>query len=112
MSPAYDEISELMALKRDAEKRRPRSQEAAAKKKTAKPPASGEPQESESAPEQETVDETEDKRPDLNKQMQELAEFVEKAVREIENTAEKQPVMVSLVAFTLGLVVGQSLSRR
>jgi len=50
MSPAYDEISELMALKRDAEKRRPRSQKAAAKKK------------SESAPEQEKVDEAEENR--------------------------------------------------
>ena len=112
MSPAYDEISELMALKQEAEKRRPRARKAAAKKQTAKPPASGESQKSDSSPEQEMVDEAEDDRTDLNKQMQELAEHFEKAIGEIGKTAEDQPVIVSLVAFTLGLVVGQSLSRR
>ena len=49
---------------------------------------------------------------DLEESMQELSDNLESAVQEIEEAAKEHPALVALVAFTLGLVVGQLFSRR
>jgi ElaB/YqjD/DUF883 family membrane-anchored ribosome-binding protein len=101
MSEAKDEISELMALQREAAEPRSRPRKPDKKTEPAEqgaPPAGDEPI---SGAESE-----------LKKTMQELSENLEIAVQEIEDAAREQPALTALVAFTLGLVVGQLFSRR
>lgn len=115
MSKAQDEISELLALQREATKKPPRRRKAAAKKKPAEPvdePEAAAPAEEIEEPATEDTEGPKGPRSEIEAKMKELSDNIESAVEEIENSAKEQPVLMSLVAFTLGLVVGQSLSRR
>lgn len=111
MAKAEDEISELMALQRAAAKR-PRPKKSSSRKKSEAPESSEEV--NETASKDDTSAETSTAQPKtvLNEQMQEFTERIEDAMAEIEEAAKDQPTLVSLVAFTLGLVIGQSFSRR
>jgi hypothetical protein len=112
MSEAQNEISELIALQREAAALRSKPRKADTKKKSAKedasPAAGGPDGASRSTPD--AADESE--MSELEKTMRELSDNIENAVGEIEDTAREQPVLTALVAFTLGLVVGQLFSRR
>lgn len=116
MSKAQDEISELMDLQREASRKRPRPTKAKTRKKPTVSEEAARVDETE--PKQETgkpgadPDGTEDPRSEVEERIKELSENIESAVQEIDNAAKEQPALVSLVAFTLGLVLGQSLSRR
>jgi ElaB/YqjD/DUF883 family membrane-anchored ribosome-binding protein len=100
MSDAQSEISELLALQREAQALRPEPERAAkAPAEAASPPVDGD------ADDNPVLTE-------IQKSMNELSENIENAVHEIETAAKEQPVLTALVAFTLGLVVGQLSSRR
>ena len=103
MSQAQDEISELMELQREAAKPKSRSKKSDSTKKSAA---------SDAAFESASDGEARGHKSELEEKMQELAESIENAVAEIEDAAKEQPVLVSMVAFTLGMVIGQSFSRR
>ena len=112
MSEAQNEISELMALQRETAALRSNARKADKTAKTveevASPGAGDTDLEAESAFD---ADE-ESGMSDLEKTMKELSDNIEKAVQEIEDAAREQPALTALVAFTLGLAVGQLFSRR
>ena len=112
MSQAQDEISELMELQREAAKPKSRSKESGSTKKSAASGASAVNKNSDAAFESASDGEARGHKSELEEKMQELSESIESAVAEIEQAAEEQPVLVSMVAFTLGMVIGQSFSRR
>jgi hypothetical protein len=101
MSQAQDEIRELMALQQEATKPRSRSEapieSSGDREEPDLPAATADIAADESRP-RETI--------------QELSAQLEGAVHEIESAATDHPLLVSLVAFTLGVVVGQVFSRR
>jgi hypothetical protein len=109
MSKAQDEISELMALQREAtapRSRRPKAGRTTGPAKEAASAMAGDPEPSGS----DTAGDEE--MSELQETMKELSDNLEYAVQEIEEAAREQPALTALVAFTLGLVVGQLISRR
>lgn len=100
MSSSRDEFGELMALQREAVMPR-RKEESSARGETAgAQPGSG--GESPDDPGKTGVEGV----------MEELQEGIQLAVENIEESAREQPALTALVAFSLGVVVGQLFSRR
>lgn len=98
MSKSQDEIDELLELQRKAERKRTGADENQADQTAAES--------------EEGDDGTGDPKPNLEEKMKEFSDTIESAVEEISNTAKEKPVLVSLVAFSLGLVLGLTISRR
>jgi hypothetical protein len=110
MSKAQNEISELMALQREATAPRSKRRKADRTTRSAEDtalPLTGDP---EPASASDAAGDSE--MSELEKTMKELSDNLEYAVQEIEEAAREQPALTALVAFTLGLVVGQLISRR
>lgn len=112
MSQAQDEISELMALQRESAELRAKARKARPKTESAGPAVSPEAGEKPESTESESAAADERGMSDLEKKINEISDDLETAVQEIEEAAKEQPALTALVAFTLGIVVGQMLSRR
>ncbi len=112
MSSAQDEISELMALQREAAPRQKRRKPRKSDHETngageAAAPAADDP---DPTPASDISDESEAS--ELEEAINEFTDNLEAAVQEIGDSAQEQPALTALVAFTLGIVVGQLFSRR
>ena len=112
MSKPENEIEILQALQREAEELRAKRRQISEEVDTQVQRKSSELQESSRHLLDKAIETGKELEHDADQALHSLAARIETATAELENTTRKRPIATLLTAVTIGIVIGQILSRR